>query len=206
MAARAEPMAKVRAMVPLTLMPMSSAAPRSSETACMACPGFVRFTKSIRAIIITMLARMVTMVVAWMVQGAARQHQGRQLHYAAEGLSVRAESQQRHILQQIADADSGDQHSQIGAGVPQGLVGHPLNDDSQNRTHNHGDNNGNDGIYMKSRHSGKHYIGPDHNDIAVGKIQHLGDTVNHRISQGDNRVHTSETDSVNQIRQETTLR
>ena len=63
MAASAEPMANVTAMVRLTLMPISSAAPRSSETARMALPIFVRLVNCVKAIIMTILARMVTMVV-----------------------------------------------------------------------------------------------------------------------------------------------
>ena len=40
-AARAEPIAKVSAIVPFTSIPMSCAAPLSSDTARIACPAFV---------------------------------------------------------------------------------------------------------------------------------------------------------------------
>ena len=63
MAASAEPMAKVRVMVWLTLMPISSAAPRSSDTARMALPRLVWPVKSVRPTMMSMLASMVTMVV-----------------------------------------------------------------------------------------------------------------------------------------------
>ena len=53
MAARAEPMAKVREMVRLTLMPMSWAAPLSSEQARMALPIRVLPVKSVSATMIT---------------------------------------------------------------------------------------------------------------------------------------------------------
>ena len=43
MAARAEPIAKVRAMVPFTLIPIRVAAPLSSDTASIACPALERF-------------------------------------------------------------------------------------------------------------------------------------------------------------------
>ena len=58
-AARAEPMAKVREMVRLTLMPMSWAAPLSSEQARMALPIRVRPVKRVRA---TMMTTQQTMV------------------------------------------------------------------------------------------------------------------------------------------------
>ena len=62
MAARAEPMPKVTEMVRFTLMPISSAAPRSSLTQRMALPIFVLAVNRVRATMITMLAQMVMMV------------------------------------------------------------------------------------------------------------------------------------------------
>ena len=60
-------MANVRAMVPFTLTPISVAAPLSSETASMARPAFVYFINDVRAIMMTMQAKMVTMVSPEMV-------------------------------------------------------------------------------------------------------------------------------------------
>ena len=62
MAASAEPMANVRAIVWLTLMPISSAAPRSSDTARMALPIFVRPVNCVSATMMTILASTVTIV------------------------------------------------------------------------------------------------------------------------------------------------
>ena len=62
MAASAEPIANVMEMVTLTLMPMSSAAPLSSETARMALPILVLPVNSVSATMMMMLAAMVTMV------------------------------------------------------------------------------------------------------------------------------------------------
>ena len=59
MAARAEPMAKVTEIVRFTLMPISSAAPRSSLTQRMALPILVFAVNSVSAIMMTTLARMV---------------------------------------------------------------------------------------------------------------------------------------------------
>ena len=38
-----------------------------------------------------------------------------------------------------------------------------------------------------------------HDDVAVGKVQHLGDTVYHCVSQCDDRVYASKTDAVDQV-------
>ena len=62
MAARPEPMAKVREMVPLTLMPMSWAAPLSSEQARMALPILVLLVNHTRAIMMMIQTTMVTRV------------------------------------------------------------------------------------------------------------------------------------------------
>ena len=61
--ASAEPMAKVKEMVAFTLMPISWAAPVSSETARMALPTLVFCTSSARAIMETTDTAMVRMAV-----------------------------------------------------------------------------------------------------------------------------------------------
>ena len=62
MAARAEPIAKVREMVPFTLIPISCAAPLSSETASIACPTFVLLTKKVSPAIMIIQDIIVTIV------------------------------------------------------------------------------------------------------------------------------------------------
>ena len=61
-AARPEPMAKVMEMVVLTLMPISWAAPLSSETARIAVPTLLLPVNSIRATMMTTHAAMATSV------------------------------------------------------------------------------------------------------------------------------------------------
>ena len=64
MAARPEPMANVSEMVEFTLMPMSVAAPRSSEQARMALPIRVLPVNIVRPIMTMMPVTTVTMVMA----------------------------------------------------------------------------------------------------------------------------------------------
>ena len=61
-AARAEPMAKVMAMVLFTLIPMRVAAPRSSDTASIACPTLVLLINAVRPAMMTIHTTMVTTV------------------------------------------------------------------------------------------------------------------------------------------------
>ena len=56
-------MAKVMEMVPFTLIPISSAAPRSSDTARMALPAFVLLINRVRATMIAVVTTRVTMVM-----------------------------------------------------------------------------------------------------------------------------------------------
>ena len=67
MAARAEPIAKVRAMVPFTLIPIRVAAPLSSETANMAWPDLDLLMKVVKPSMMMIQVRMVTMVSPVMV-------------------------------------------------------------------------------------------------------------------------------------------
>ena len=67
MAARPLPMANVSEMVEFTLMPMSVAAPRSSEQARMALPMRVLLTNVVRPTAMTTQHRIVTMVTALIV-------------------------------------------------------------------------------------------------------------------------------------------
>ena len=60
-------LAKVREMVPFTLIPISCAAPLSSETASIACPALVLFTKRVKPIMMTIQDKMVTIVSPLMV-------------------------------------------------------------------------------------------------------------------------------------------
>ncbi len=69
MAAMAEPMAKVREMVPLTEMPIRDAASRSWEQASMACPGLVLLIKVCSAATRITLTTMETMVVPGIIKG-----------------------------------------------------------------------------------------------------------------------------------------
>ena len=62
MAASAEPIAKVMEIVRFTLMPISCAAPRSSETQRMAFPVLVLEMNSVSATMMTILAAMVISV------------------------------------------------------------------------------------------------------------------------------------------------
>ena len=51
-----------------------------------------------------------------------------------------------------------------------------------------------------SRAKGKeHNIAANHDNVAVGEVQHLGNAVDHRIAQGDQRVNAAQTDTVDQV-------
>lgn len=83
---------------------------------------------------------------------------------------------------------------------PQGLIGNSFNNDADDCTDN------NSGNYAENRVSGRfegdeNSISADHDDIAVGKVQHLGDTINHCVAQSDKSIDSSQAESVQNCRQ-----
>ena len=47
-----------------------------------------------------------------------------------------------------------------------------------------------------ARHRRHYNISADHNNISMRKIQHFGNSINHGIAQSNNRIYTSQTDTV----------
>ena len=106
-------MAKVMEMVALTLMPMSWAAPLSSDTARMALPILVLLVNSVRPTMMTTHDdNGDSSASPVMVSCAADKRLDAQLMTGGEALGVGAPDQQRRVLQEVADADGGDQHGQ----------------------------------------------------------------------------------------------
>ena len=105
-----------------------------------------------------------------------------------------------HLLQQVADADGGNQNSQ-GRGFPQRPVGHPFDHNAQYGTDDHRKYNGKNRVHPGSTEGEEYDVAADHDDIAVGEVQHFGNAVDHRVPQGDQRIHAPQTDAVDQVGQ-----
>lgn len=117
-------------------------------------------------------------------------------HYGGEGLGIGGPEQQSAVLEEIAHADSGDEHGQ-GGRLAQRLIGQPFDDHAQDGAHYHGqqhagqsrDHGAGQRALLKAAgqaaHGEKTDICPHHNDVSVGKVQHFGNTVDHRIAQGN---------------------
>ena len=116
------------------------------------------------------------------------QRQSRQLHHRGEGFCICPEYQKGDILKQIADANRGNQHRQGRRSVPQRTVSHSLNHHAQHRTGHYRQQKGRYGRRHKRRHGGKHHIRSDQDYVSVGKVQHLGNSIYHGITQGDNGI------------------
>ena len=112
-----------------------------------------------------------------------------------EGLGVRAPDHQRDVLQQVAHADGRDQYGQGGC-LAQGPVGEALDRHAQHGTEHHGQQDrkhrGNSPVLQAAERD----IRADHDDVAVGKVQHFRDAVNHRVAQGYDGVDTAQTQSI----------
>ena len=115
-----------------------------------------------------------------------------------KALGVGGPGQLGHLLQQIADADRCDQDGQR-RGLAQGAVGDALYRDAEQRADHHRQDDGQHRVHACRAEGKKDNIAADHDDIAVGEVQHLGNAVDHGIAQCDQCVDTAQTDAVDQI-------
>ena len=42
-------------------------------------------------------------------------------------------------------------------------------------------------------------VSADHDDVAVGEVQHFGDAVDHRVAERDDGVHAAEADAADEV-------
>ena len=106
--------------------------------------------------------------------------------------------EKRGVLEEIAHADGGDEHRKARRGA-QGLVGKALDDDAEDGAHDNGHQHRDDAGKAQIEHRAERYVTADHDDVAVGKVQHLGNAVDHRIAEGDDGVHAAEADAADEI-------
>ena len=121
-------------------------------------------------------------------------------HHRGEALGVARPQKLRHLLQKIAHADGRDQHGQA-RGFAQRPVGDRFDHHAQHRAHGHREHDGQQRVPAKAAEGEKDQIAADHDDIAVGKVQHFGNAVYHRIPQGDQRIDAAQADAADQIGQ-----
>lgn len=127
-------------------------------------------------------------------QGALRDDGGKHL-------GIGAPQQQGGVLQEIADANGGDEHRQ-GGRLTQGLVGQSFDDDAQDGTYHHSQQYAHHRGQIKAAGGKEGHIGAHHDDVAVGKVQHLCDAVHHGVAQGDDGVDAAQADTGDQIIEE----
>ena len=119
-----------------------------------------------------------------------------------EDLRVRRPEQLRGVLQEIAHADGSDEHGQRRRGA-QGLIGESLDENAERCADQHGQQDADERGQTEAGDGEEADIRADHDDIAVGKVQHLGNAVNHGIAQGNDRVNAAETHAVDEMVQKT---
>ena len=84
-------------------------------------------------------------------------------------------------------------------GLAQGAVGDALYRDAEQRADHHRQDDSQHRVHACRAEGKKDNIAADHDDIAVGEVQHLGNAVDHRIAQGDQRVNAAQADTVDQV-------
>ena len=123
-------------------------------------------------------------------------------------------------LQEERHADGRDEGRDPG-GIPQGLVRHPLDGERQQRADEHrekdhregpdhkGDSRGNGReehlrplVEIELAHRVETGERPHHENVTVREVDQLHDAVHHRVAERDQRVHTPELQSVQDILEE----
>ena len=109
-----------------------------------------------------------------------------------------AENQQRQALEEIADANGRNEHGQRG-GVSKRLIGNFFQDDTENGAEDDAYQHAK--IGRNAQHAGRDRkrVCPDHNDIAMREVQHLGDAIDHGIPKSDERIDAPAVQAVDQL-------
>ena len=117
-----------------------------------------------------------------------------QLHNGGIGLLLGTEKDQGEVLQKVADTDGSDEHAE-GRRLAQRLIGQKFDEDAEQRTDKDAEQHGDEGRQAHLRNGDDAGVSADHDDIAVGKVQHLGDAVHHGVAQRDEGVNAAQTES-----------
>ena len=116
----------------------------------------------------------------------------------AETLRVGGPDQQRRILEEVGNADGGDQNGER-RGRTQRLVGQSFDRHAEHRADNDREHDTHPCRPAEIGRRAEAHIAAYHDDIAVGKVQHFRNAVNHRIAQCDDRVDAAQTDAADQM-------
>jgi len=108
---------------------------------------------------------------------------------------------QREILQENTYSQ-GSNDRRDSRGVAQGLVSQPFNGNTQQRCTEHGQQQGRHERQAQIYGGQKTEKGPHHEHVAVGKIDHGQNPVDHGIAQGDERIDTTQLQSIQHLLQQ----
>ena len=101
-------------------------------------------------------------------------------------------------MQEVAHADGGDKHCEAGRRA-QRLIGQTLDHNAEHRTDDDREQDGYDVGQSQIEHRAKRDVAADHDDVAVGEVQHFGDAVDHRVAERDDGVHAAEADAADEV-------
>ena len=99
------------------------------------------------------------------------------------------------ILQEKGDADGADQ-GRNSRRVAQGPIGHPIDKDADTGRHQDGPDDRQRPGQVKQGDGPEDKIGPQHENLAMGKVDQPQDAVDHGIADGDQGIKTAKGQSV----------
>ena len=101
-------------------------------------------------------------------------------------------------MKEITNADGGNENRKAGS-FSERLVCDLFYDHTKSDTGDHRKNDRRDRAYPQVSHTDKNNITSDHDNIAMGKVKHLCDTVNHCVTKGYDSIDTAKAYSVDQV-------
>ena len=113
-------------------------------------------------------------------------------------LGIRADGRDGlgQVFQHKAHGNGGDEAGQVVAGFPDGPVGQQLHQHAHTGTDHDGRHHrqpAGDPRCHHQRNGEKQRITAHHDEVAVGEVDELDDTVDHGVAQGDQGIHASQT-------------
>ena len=116
-------------------------------------------------------------------------------HDGRINLGVGGPKQESDILQKVADTDGGNQNCQRCGGT-QRTVSQPFNYDTEDGTNTHCNQQCEKRRCSERINTYKGNVSTDHDNIAMSKVQHLCNAVDHGIAEGDNCIDAAKAQAV----------
>ena len=173
-------------------------APYPRKRRAWPCPILVREVNRVSTAMITIQARMDTMVTPEITSLPSKSCRDQLPTTEENTFGLEPQIRRGRVLQKIGNADGRDQDGE-GGSLTKRLIGEPFDGDAQDRADDHRKEHRTQGRKPQVAGGAEGDVGAHHDDVAVREIQHFGNAVDHRVAQGDDGVHAAQADAADQM-------